>query len=290
MYNLELQKKVKSHKLPDGETVSFWTWTSNASIAIVTATAAFHWTADGDAAPVKQFDLAPNLAGAQVINYAVSPDGQWLMCVGIKPSATPGAAAEGCMQLYSVEKKVSQPLTAHAGCFHATKLPGRTDTSILFCFVDQKPGVPPKLMIIEVGKDRNAPGGVFRLTPVDLPVPADVAGSDFAVAMHASRKHDVLYILTKAGYAYIFDVPSGGVIFRHRVSETPVFTASVHEATGGVLAVAARTGQVMLLTLNTTALVPYVTNVLRNPALAMSLAARLGLSGADDLYASQVRG
>ena len=197
VYNLELQKKIKSHKLPEGEAVSFWTWTSPTNIAIVTATAAFHWSADGEAAPVKVFDRAPNLAGAQVINYAVSPDGQWLMCVGIKPGAAPGAAAEGAMQLYSVEKKVSQPLTAHAGCFHATKLPGRTDTAILFCFVDQKPGVPPKLMIIEVGKDRSAPGGVFRLAPTDLPVPADAAGSDFPVSMQASKKHDVLYILTK---------------------------------------------------------------------------------------------
>ncbi len=49
-----------------------------------------------------------------------------------------------------MEKKVSQALTAHAGCFHTTKLPGRTDTAMLFCFVDLKPASPPKLMIIEV--------------------------------------------------------------------------------------------------------------------------------------------
>ena len=66
-----------------------------------------------------------------------------------------------------------------------------------------------------------------------------------------------------------------------------MFTASIHEGTGGVLAVTARTGQVLLLTLNLTNLVPYVTNVLRNTALAMSLAARLGLGGADELYTSQ---
>jgi clathrin heavy chain len=209
------------------------------------------------------------------------------MCVGIKPGAAPGAAAEGAMQLYSVEKKVSQPLTAHAGCFHATKLPGRTDTAILFCFVDAKPGQPPKLMIIEVGKDRNAPGGVFRLAPQDLPVPADAVGTDFPVSMQASKKHDVVYILTKAGYAYVYDIPSGGVIFRHKVSETPVFTASTHEGTGGVLAVTARTGQVLLLTLNTDNLVPYLNNVLKNTTLAMAMAGRLGLGGADELYVSQ---
>ena len=41
---------------------------------------------------------------------------------------------------------------------------------------------PAKLNIIEVGKDKTAPGGVFRLAPVDLPVAADAA-ADFPVAM-----------------------------------------------------------------------------------------------------------
>jgi clathrin heavy chain len=230
------------------------------------------------------FDRAANLAGTQIINYAVSPDGQWLMTVGIKPGAA-GGGVEGAMQLFSVEKKVSQPLTSHAGCFHACKLPGRSDTAILFAFVDQKPGVGPKLMIIEVGKDRNAPGGVFRLAPQDLPVPPEAtAAGDFPVSMQASKKHDVLYILTKAGFAYVYDVPTGAVIFRHKIADTPVFTAAVHEASGGVLAITARTGQVLLLTLNEGALVPYVSNQLKNTGLAMALASRLGLGGADELY------
>jgi len=288
IYNMELQAKVKSHKMADDQVPVYWNWISPSTIGVVTATACYHWsaTADGDAAPVKMFERAPTLAGTQVINYAASPDFKWLMVVGIKPGA-PGAAAEGAMQLYSVEKKVSQPLTAHAGCFHATsRLPGRADTAILFCFVDQKPGEKPKLQIIEVGKDRTAPGGVFRLAPQDLPVPAD-AGADFPVSMQASKKHDVVYILTKMGYAYVFDIASGGVIFRHKFSDMPVFTSTVHEATGGVLAVTVRSGQVFLLTLNTDNLVNYVANVLRNQALAMSLAGRLGLGGADELYVAE---
>jgi Clathrin-H-link/Clathrin, heavy-chain linker len=208
------------------------------------------------------------------------------MVVGIKAGA-PGGPAEGAMQLYSVEKKVSQSLVAHAGCFHVSnRLPGRTDTAILFCFVEQKPAEKPKLMIIEVGKDRTAPGGVFRLAPQEMPVPAD-AGADFPVSMQASKKHDVVYVLTKMGYAYVFDVATGGVIFRHKVSDMPIFTSAYHEASGGVLAVAARTGAVQLISLNTANLIPYITNTLRNQALAMTIASRLGLSGADELYVSE---
>lgn len=288
VYDMELQKKVKSAKMADSEAPVYWNWISPSTIGIVTATACYHWSAaaDGGAEPVKMFERDAKLAGTQIINYSASPDYKWLMVVGIKAGA-PGAAAEGAMQLYSIEKKVAQSLTAHAGCFHATsRLPGRTDTAILFAFVDQKPGEKPKLMIIEVGKDRTAPGGVFRLAPQELPVPADAA-ADFPVSMQASKKHDVLYILTKMGYAYVYDIPSGGVIFRHKIADMPVFTSTIHEATGGVIAVTARTGQVLLLTLNTDNLVGYVSNTLRNQALAMALAGRLGLGGADELYVAE---
>ena len=37
---------------------------------------------------------------------------------------------------------------------------------------------------LQVGKDRNAPGGVFRLAPQDLPVPPEAtAAGDFPVSM-----------------------------------------------------------------------------------------------------------
>lgn len=63
---------------------------------------------------------------------------------------------------------------------------------------------------LQVGKDRSAPGGTFRLAPQDLPVPADAtAGGDFPVSIEASKKHDVLYILTKMGYAYLYGARGG---------------------------------------------------------------------------------
>jgi clathrin heavy chain len=164
------------------------------TIGIVTAAAVFHWSADGESAPVKVFDRAPNLAGAQVISYAQSIDGQWMMLSGIKAGAVPGGPAEGCTQLYSAEKKVSQPLPAHAGCFATIKPAGRSDAALLFCFVKYG-GATPELTIIEIGRDRNAAGGPFRPTPVSLPqAPEAAAGGDFPVSLQASKKHDMLYV------------------------------------------------------------------------------------------------
>lgn len=41
---------------------------------------------------------------------------------------------------------------------------------------------PAKLYVMEVGRDKDAPGGVFRLSPQQIPNAAD-APNDFPVAM-----------------------------------------------------------------------------------------------------------
>lgn len=59
------------------------------------------------------------------------------------------------------------------------------------------------------------------------------------------------------------------------------------EATGGIVGITARTGAVLQISVNEATLVPYVVNTLRDSALAIQLAARLNLPGADDLYMSE---
>jgi clathrin heavy chain len=97
----------------------------------------------------------------------------------------------------------------------------------------------------------------------------------------------MLYVLTKMGFAYMFDLHSCSALARVKVSETAVFASHVHEASGGVLCVSARSGNVSLLQLNEGALVNYVVKQLGKADLAMALAGRLGLAGADDLYVSE---
>jgi hypothetical protein len=53
---------------------------------------------DGESAPVKVFDRHDILAATQIINYAASADGKWLMCVGIKAGAVAGTV-DGCLQV-----------------------------------------------------------------------------------------------------------------------------------------------------------------------------------------------
>lgn len=84
------------------------------------------------------------------------------------------------MQLYSVERKVSQPIEGHAGTFAQIKLEGNPEPSNLLCFAvrNMQGG---KLHIVEVGgvPQGNQP---FPKKGMDVFFPPE-AQTDFPVAM-----------------------------------------------------------------------------------------------------------
>ena len=84
------------------------------------------------------------------------------------------------MQLYSVERKVSQPIEGHAAAFIQFKMEGNQQESTLFCFA-VRGAAGGKLHIIEVGTPPtgNSP---FQKKAVDVFFPPE-AQNDFPVAM-----------------------------------------------------------------------------------------------------------
>eukprot|EP01031_Cornospumella_fuschlensis_P034493 gene34493-41762_t len=283
IFNLELRAKMKSHNLP--APIVFWRWISPNSIALVTATSVFHWSIEGDSAPVKIFDRNPAITeGVQIISYQVSGDGKWCLLCGISAGGAPGVI-NGNMQLYSIEKTVSQMLQGHAGTFTVIKVPGRDEPAQILAFEDKKPDQPAKLLVMEVGREKTAPGGVFRVAPQNIPLAPD-APNDFPVTMNASKAHGMIYMISKMGYLFLFDILSGKPIYRARITTDTVFAATEHTATGGILGIT-RKGQVLHVGLNEANLVPFIVGQLRDQQLALELSGRLNLSGADDLYVNQ---
>ena len=279
-----MRAKVKSYKMPEGTAVTYWRWVSSNTIAIVTASSVFHWSTEGGEDPVKVFDRHASLGGSQIINYQVSSDMKWLLLVGISKGAD--GSVQGNMQLFSTEKNVSQPLQGHAGCFCDVAVNGEEAKRIIFCFVEKKAGSAPKLFVMEVGRQPGAPGQMFKLAPRDIPFPPEAA-QDFPVSLLVSPKHDVLYLVTKLGYLYLFDVHTGTPLYRNRVSADVIFVTCPDTAASGILGVTARKGQVLSITINEQNLVPYILGTLRNPQLAIQLASRLNLPGAEDLYTTE---
>jgi hypothetical protein len=139
IFNLELRAKMKSYTMTAA--VVFWRWISPNMIALVTSAAVFHWSIGGDDAPVKVFDRNPAVTdGCQIINYQVSEDSKWSLLCAISAGAVPGEI-NGNMQLFSIEKGVSQMLQGHSGCFTTITVPGRAvnEPAQLLCFEDKKP-------------------------------------------------------------------------------------------------------------------------------------------------------
>ena len=120
---------MKSYLAPDD--IVFWKWTAVNNIGMVTETAVYHWSIDGDSAPVKVFDRHASLAGCQIINYRVNPEGNWMVLVGI--SAQQGRVV-GAMQLFNKDRGVSQPIEGHAAAFAEVKLDGAPAPTKLFTF------------------------------------------------------------------------------------------------------------------------------------------------------------
>jgi len=275
IFNIEMKSKMKAYNIP--EECVFWKWISVNTIGIVTDMAVYHWSMEGDSQPVKMFDRHATLQGCQIINYRTDHSMQWLLLIGI--SAQDNRVA-GRMQLYSVERKVSQPIEGHAACFTQFKIDGNKEPSTLFSFAVRGPQ-GGKLHVIEVGQP-TAGNQPYSKKAVDVFFPPE-AQNDFPVAMQSSSKYDVLYLITKYGYIHIYDADTGTCIFMNRISADTIFVTAPHDTTSGIIGVN-RKGQVLSVTVDEDNIVSYVSSTLNNADLAYKMASRSNLPGADQLF------
>ncbi|XP_064391416.1 clathrin heavy chain 1-like [Halichondria panicea] len=274
IFNIEMKSKMKAHQMTDE--IIFWKWINLNTIALVTETSVFHWSMEGDSQPEKMFDRHSSLTDCQVINYRTDKHCKWLLLVGI--SAQQHRVA-GNMQLYSVERKVSQPIEGHAAAFAQFKLPGNPEESTLFMFASRT-ATGGKLHIIEVGNPAqgNQP---FTKKAMDVFFPPE-AQTDFPVAMQVSSKYDVIYMITKFGYIHLYDIETATCIYMNRISGETIFVTAVHETSSGIIGVN-RKGQVLSVSVDEANIVPYITNTLQKPDLALRIATRNNLAGAEEL-------
>ena len=209
VFNLATKQKLKAIQF--GESIVFWKWFSDASLGMVTARSVYHWNINSEANPVKVFDRAANLENTQIISYRVDPTEKWCVLVGIAPGAPERPQlVKGFMQLYSVEQGRSQSLDAHAAVF------GTVGTRPVIAFAQKKlvDGAPvSKLHVIELG----APGQTTIKKNADLLFPPEFA-DDFPVAMQVGGKYGLVYVVTKLGLLFVYDLETAAPVYRTRMS------------------------------------------------------------------------
>jgi clathrin heavy chain len=120
---------------------------------------------------------------------------------------------------------------------------------------------------------------------VDVYFPPE-ATNDFPVAMQVSKKHGIIFLVTKYGFIHLYDLDSGACVYMNRISGDTIFVTAEHETSNGIIGVNKK-GQVLSVSVDEQTIIPYILTTLNNTELAFKLASRANLPGADDLYIKQ---
>ncbi|KAB1217632.1 Clathrin heavy chain 1 [Morella rubra] len=277
IFNIEMKAKMKSYQMPEQ---LFNLFQYHAAIILQVIRLLCHLC---DSEPVKMFDRTANMSNNQIINYRCDPSEKWLVLIGIAPgSPERPQLVKGNMQLFSIDQQRSQALEAHAASFAQFKVPGNENSSILISFATKTLNagqITSKLHVIELGAQPGKPS--FTKKQADLFFPPDFA-DDFPVAMQISHKYSLIYVITKLGLLFVYDLETATAVYRNRISPDPIFLTAEASSVGGFYAVNRR-GQVLLATVNEQTIVPFVSGQLNNLELAVNLAKRGNLPGAEQL-------
>lgn len=188
----------------------------------------------------------------------------------------------GAMQLYSRERGISQAIEAHAAAFGTVRLEGAPADTRLFTFA-VRTAVGAKLHVVEI--DHQSSNPTFPKKAVDVYFPPE-ATNDFPVAMQVSQKYSVIYLVTKYGFIHLYDLETATCIFMNRISSETIFTTAPDSESSGIVGVN-RKGQVLSVSVDENTIIPYLLQNPANGTLAIKLASRAGLAGADNLYQQQ---
>eukprot|EP00834_Sanchytrium_tribonematis_P005493 NODE_336_length_9298_cov_0.577889.p1 type:complete len:1760 gc:universal NODE_336_length_9298_cov_0.577889:589-5868(+) len=251
--DLDKKEKLASTSLD----VLYWEY-SDQDIACITGSSVYLW----NNTLVKLFDKQPQLNNCQYISFKRNLSKKWMCIVGLNAN---DGNIKGVMQLYNTEKNVSQVIEGY--CCTFTQL-GQWD---LFAFVTKIPNAL-KIHLIEID---HTDGPVFGKKQVDVPL-SDA--NDFPIGCQALN--GLLFVFSKMGQFYLIDIESNQLIYMNSMSGGTVF--ATHLLSDGVLGVN-RSGQVLKLNLDPQNTISYILDKF-GPDLALSIAKRFNLPGAEDLY------
>lgn len=105
----------------------------------------------------------------------------------------------------------------------------------ILCFVEKKLSEPTaKLHVMEVGNP--APNQQKFKKTVDLQY-APEAPQDFPVLMHTVEKYGILFIITKMGFLFVYEIGSANLLLRQRITDNLIFVKCKNTKTDGMICV-----------------------------------------------------
>jgi len=110
---------------------------------------------------------------------------------------------------------------------------------------------------------------------------------DFPVGMLPDNKFGLVFVVTKAGFLYAFEVQSGKNFYGQQASQATMFAQVESDGPEGGIVTIDPTGRVQQFFVDTQAIVPYICTQLQDFDLGVSLAKRYDLPGAGDIFKQQ---
>lgn len=80
--------------------------------------------------------------------------------------------------------------------------------------------------------------------------------------MQVSQTYGLIFVVTKLGLLFVYDLETAAAVYRNRISPDPIFLTSDAPSCGGFYAVNRR-GQVLLATINEQTIIPFVSGQVR---------------------------
>ena len=167
-------------------------------------------------------------------------------------------------------------MDAHAASFANIQLDTKQAKSTLFCFT--KLGPQPKLNIMEVGVPQPA-----FMKSVDIPL----SQGDFPISMVPDNKYQMLFILTKQGMLFLYEIQSGKCIFAEKASQTSVFASIESSSNESGIITIDLSGKVSKFYVDSNNIVKYLSETKNDYTLAGDIARRCNLSGGSDIFIKQ---
>lgn len=72
-----------------------------------------------------------------------------------------------------------------------------------------------------------------------------------------SQRYGLIYVITKLGLLFVYDLETATAVYRNRISPDPIFLTAEASVLGGFYAINRR-GQVLLATVNESTIIPFV--------------------------------
>ncbi|CAH1800893.1 unnamed protein product [Owenia fusiformis] len=267
VFNLETQKELYKYRLPPKDGIVYWTWINSEVIGIVTQLVVYHWSLNKDKPmPEKLFNRHARLAKTEVVGYKVDPTHRWFALTGLLAE---DGRISGVTQLYSLDYKMSQCVEAHTVCFTRYQFEGNHSPTNVLCLATRvDSNMNGKVHVVELGPyitGNLAPG--CHSDQIVFSDAEDDGRFDFPISLQVSTTYGLLFMVSKYGTFYLYDLETACCIFWVRISDDVVFSTTPTSNQDGILGVS-RNGQIIRVDLKKQMLVSYVRKICRKSNIA----------------------